>query len=329
MASINLSSSNTVGSGTGGSIVTLTMNPAIDVSTSTAKVISEHKLRCGPSRIDPGGGGVNVARTIHRLGGEALAIYAVGGLTGATYRKLLEAEGVPSLAVPIAGTTRESFTVDETESGEQFRFVLQGPEFSEAEWRSCLAALEAAIAPGGYVVASGSLPPGVPTDFYARVTRLAHAHGARSIVDSSGEALAEAVAEGVYLVKPSRRELGELVGRELVSEQLEVDAASELVSRGSAQLVALTLGKAGAVLASAEGVIRLPVPQVNVLSTVGAGDGFLGAFVWRLSQGRDPESAFRTAIAAGSATAAQAATEMCSLEDVELLEALLPEATRY
>lgn len=324
MASVTLSSSNTARS-----IVTLTVNPALDVSTSTPRVESEHKLRCGPSRIDPGGGGVNVARTIHRLGGEVLAIYAAGGLTGTTYRQLLEAEGVPSLAVPVAGMTRESFTVDETDSGEQFRFVLQGPEFSEAEWQGCLTTLEEAIVPGGYVVASGSLPPGVPTDFYARVARLAHRHDARSIVDASGEALDAALAEGVYLVKPSRRELSELVGRELTSEQSEVDAASELVTRGSAELVALTLGKAGAVLASASAVIRLPVPEVRVLSAVGAGDGFLGAFVWRLAQCRDPESAFRSAVAAGSATAAKAATEMCTLVDVEVLEALLPEAVRY
>ncbi|QYH34768.1 1-phosphofructokinase family hexose kinase [Salinibacterium sp. M195] len=311
------------------SIVTLTINPALDISTSTPRVIRDHKLRCGASRIDPGGGGVNVARTIRNLGGDALAIYAAGGLTGATYRQLLEAEGVPSLAVPIAGTTRESFTVDETESSEQFRFVLQGPEFSEAEWRACLATLEEAIVPGGYVVASGSLPPGVPTDFYAQVARLAHKHDARSIVDTSGEALAAALAEGVYLVKPSLRELSELVGRALTSEQDEVDAAAELVARGSAQLVGLTLGEAGAVLASGSGVIRLPVPKVQVQSVVGAGDAFLGAFVWRLSQGLDPELAFRSAVAAGSATAAKPATEMCAIAEVEALEKLLPEATRY
>lgn len=286
-------------------------------------------MRCGPSRIDPGGGGVNVARTIHSLGGDALAIYAAGGLTGATYRQLLEAEGVPSLAVPISGTTRESFTVDEGESSEQFRFVLQGPQFSEAEWRNCLATLEHAIIPGGYVVASGSLPPGVPADFYARVARLAHQKDARSIIDTSGDALEVALAEGVYLVKPSLRELSELVGRELSSEQDEVDAASELIAHGSAQLVALTLGEAGAVLASAAGVIRLPVPKVHVQSVVGAGDAFLGAFVWRLSQGHDPEVAFRSAVAAGSATAAQPATTMCTRAEVEALELLLPEATRY
>ena len=310
-------------------IVTLTINPALDISTSIPRVMKDHKLRCGPSRIDPGGGGVNVARTIHNLGGDTLAIYAAGGLTGATYRQLLEAEGVPSLAVPIAGTTRESFTVDETEPGGQYRFVLRGPEFSEAEWRSCLATLENAIVAGGYVVASGSLPPGVPTDFYAQVAQLAHKHDAHSIVDTSGEALNAALAEGVYLVKPSLRELSELVGRELTTEQSQVDAAAELVTRGSAKLVALTLGEAGAVLASASGVIRLPVPKVRVQSVVGAGDAFLGAFVWRLSQGHDPESAFRSAVAAGSATAATPATEMCALQEVEALELLLPEATHY
>lgn len=291
--------------------------------------MKDHKLRCGPSRIDPGGGGANVARTIHNLGGDTLAIYAAGGLTGATYRQLIEAEGVPSLAVPIAGTTRESFTVDETEPGGQYRFVLQGPEFSEAEWRSCLATLENAIVAGSYVVASGSLPPGVPTDFYAQVAQLAHKYDAYSIVDTSGDALHAALAEGVYLVKPSLRELSELVGRELATEQSQVDAAAELVARGSAKHVALTLGEAGAVLASASGVIRLPVPKVRVQSVVGAGDAFLGAFVWRLSQGHNPESAFRSAVAAGSATAATPATEMCALEEVEALELLLPEATRY
>jgi len=311
------------------SIVTLTINPALDISTSTAHVVPEHKLRCGPSQMDPGGGGVNVARTIHSLGGQALAIYAAGGITGQTYQQLLETEGVPSLAVPVAGTTRESFTVDETDSGKQFRFVMQGPELSEAEWRGCLAALEDTIVPGGYVVASGSLPPGVPTDFYADVARLARQHDARPIVDASGEALEMALTEGVYLIKPSLRELRELAGRELTSEQSQMDAACELVARGATELVALTLGKAGAVLASATGVIRLPVPTVRVRSTVGAGDAFLGAFVWKLSQGLEPEHAFRFAVAAGSAMAATEASRMFSFSDVEALEKDLPHATRH
>lgn len=304
-------------------ILTLTVNPALDISTSTELVTSGHKLRCGSSRVDPGGGGVNVARVVQRLGGRTLAVYTAGGPTGEAYRRLIEAERIPTLVVPIHGSTREDFTVDETTTGKQFRFVLQGPELSESEWRACLALVEESIPVGGYVVASGSLPPGVPDDFYARVARLAREHDARCIVDASGPALTEALAEGVFLVKPSRRELGVHVGATLESDESQVEAASALVADGSAEHVALTLGGEGAVLASKSGTLRLSVPQVEVRSTVGAGDSFLAAFVLRLAQGRTLEAAFRAAVAAGTATVTTPATELCHREDVERLEAEL------
>lgn len=304
-------------------ILTVTVNPALDVSTSIDRVSTDRKLRCGPTRLDPGGGGVNVARVVQRLGGQALAVYAVGGPTGDAYRQLIEAERLPAVAVPIAGSTRESFTVDETSTQKQFRFVLQGPELGEAEWRACLAAVEQSIPVGGYVVASGSLPPGVPPDFYARVARMTRARDARCLVDASGPALAEALTEGVYLVKPSRRELAEHVGATLDTEQSQVDAASALVAQGAAEFVALSLGAAGAVLASRTGILCLPVPQVHVLSTVGAGDSFVGAFVLRLAQGHDPGSAFRAAVAAGTATTMTPGTQLCRRDDVERLEAQL------
>ncbi|HZK59825.1 MAG TPA: 1-phosphofructokinase family hexose kinase, partial [Cryobacterium sp.] len=243
--------------------------------------------------------------------------------TGEAYRQLIEAERVPAVAVPISGSTRESFTVDETSTNKQYRFVLQGPELSEAEWRACLALVEESIPVGGYVVASGSLPPGVPHDFYARVARMTRARDARCLVDSSGPALAAALAEGVFLVKPSRRELAEHVGATLDTEQSQVDAAAALVADGSAEFVALSLGPAGAVLASKAGIIRLPVPRVHVRSTVGAGDSFVGAFVLRMAQGHDPELAFRSAVAAGTATAMTPGTELCHRDDVERLEAEL------
>lgn len=305
-------------------VLTLTVNPALDLSTWTERVVSGHKLRCGPSRTDPGGGGVNVARVVHRLGGRVLAVHTAGGPVGEAYRRLIDAEGVPTRVVPVRGSTREDFTVDERATGRQFRFVLQGPELGEAEWQACLDAVDESLPPGGYVVASGSLAPGVPEDFYARVARLARSRGARCIVDASGPALAAALAEGVFLVKPSRRELGAHVGAELETEQEQVDAASALVADGSAELVALTLGAEGAVLASAEGVRRLAVPSVKVSSTVGAGDSFLGAFVLRLAQGRPVADAFRSAVAAGTATVLRRGTELCRPGDVERLETELP-----
>ncbi|MFZ2964924.1 MAG: 1-phosphofructokinase family hexose kinase [Rhodoglobus sp.] len=305
------------------SILTLTINPALDVSTSTERVIPGHKLRCGPTMLDPGGGGVNVARVVQRLGGQAVAVYAAGGPTGQAYRQLLDREGVVARIVNIGGSTRESFTVDETSSGEQFRFVLQGPSLQESEWRDCLDAVDSLGVGGGLLVASGSLPLGVPDDFYARVARIAKQHGMRCVVDASGPALRAALDEGVYLIKPSLRELSELIGTALGSEQDQVAAAQQLVADGRAEVVALTLGAAGAILVTAEGVLRQANPEVEVKSTVGAGDSFLAAFVLRIAQGRSVEEAFRAAVAAGSATAMTPATELCHRADVERLEARL------
>ena len=305
-------------------IVTLTMNPALDVSTSVDRVVSERKLRCGPSRFDPGGGGVNVARAIRNLGGSSLAIYPLGGPTGQAYRGFAEEAGVVVRVIAIQENTRESFTIDERSTGEQYRFVLRGPNLRESEWRACLAAVRDHLPQGGYLVASGSLPPGVPVDFYAMLARIGAAENVRVVVDAAGPPLEAALAEGVFLIKPSRDELAAIVGtdRALRPEE-QLAAANAIVGDGRAEIVALTLGAAGALLVSSAGALRLPTPDVQVASTVGAGDAFLGALVLRLAEGRPVESAFRAAVAAGSATAMRLGTELCRADDVARLEKTL------
>jgi 6-phosphofructokinase 2 len=305
-------------------IVTLTMNPAVDVSSSTDVVEPEHKLRCGPSRFDPGGGGVNVTRAIRNLGGNSIAIYPLGGPSGQAYRGFLEAEGIVGRVITIAGNTRESFTIDELSTGRQFRFVLQGPTLREPEWRACLSVVGDMLPVGGYLVASGSLPPGVPDGFYALLARISARNGVRLVVDTSGPALAAALEAGVFLVKPSLRELGELVGADgTLDADEQVEAAQEIVAEGRAEIVALTLGGAGALLVTADEVLRLPTPRAEVKSVVGAGDSFLAALVLRLAQGRSLAEAFRSAVAAGTAAAMAPATELCRAADVARLEAEL------
>ena len=304
-------------------ILTVTVNPALDVTTSTDHVVPEHKLRCGQTRLDPGGGGINVSRAIRNLGGTTTALYTAGGPTGQAYRQLLEHEGIAARAIPIAGSTRESFTVDELSTGEQFRFVLQGPQFAEHEWRAVLAAIDRELPEGGYIVASGSLPPGVPDDFYARIAQLAAQRHARAIVDSSGPSLRAALDEGVHVVAPSRRELAQLVGADLADLAAQVAAAQTLVKDGRSALVALTLGGDGAVLVSGDQVLRLPAAAVTVQSTVGAGDAFLAGLVLRLAQGRSAAEAFRTAVASGAATAALPGTGLGDAATVARLEETL------
>lgn len=305
-------------------IVTLTMNPALDVSSTVDRVVPEHKMRCGPSRYDPGGGGVNVSRAIRNLGGHSVAIYPLGGPTGQAYRGYLEEAGIVGRVITIAGSTRESFTVDETSTGEQFRFVLQGPTLREPEWRACMSVVGDHLPVGGFLVASGSLPPGVPVDFYAQLARICAEHDVKVVVDASGPALVAALEEGVYLIKPSRDELAGLIGADAdLGLEEQVDAARGIVASGRSQVVALTLGGAGAVLVSADGALHLPTPRVELASAVGAGDAFLGALVLRLAEGRSLADAFCTAVAAGSATAMLPATELCRPEDVARLEAEL------
>lgn len=302
-------------------IVTLTINPAIDISTDVDEVTPEHKLRCGHSHHEPGGGGINVARVAKRLGGDPLAIYAAGGPSGEAFANLFTKQQVPQVRVPIAASTRESFTVTETSTGKQYRFVLEGPELVRDEWQSTLDALDAALSPETeFVVASGSLPPGVPTDYYARVARIAKAHGVRCVVDASGDALTEALTEGVFMVKPSLRELEDYIGHELSHSEAQREAARSLVDAGGAELVAVSLGPQGALAVTADTALRMPAVDIPVRGTVGAGDSFVAGMVTRLADGADLQDALITGIAAGSATAACASTSLADAALVRDLE---------
>jgi 6-phosphofructokinase 2 len=303
-----------------GPIVTLTLNPALDVSTSVDRVVSRHKLRCEAPRVDAGGGGVNVARTIVALGGVATPIYTVGGLTGERYRLLMHQDGLPGVPISIGGETRESISVSDRGNGEQFRFVFPGPSMTADECRRCLDAVAQLLVPGAYLVVSGSLPPGVPDDFYANVVRLAQAHGARRAVDASGAALIHALAAGVDFAKLSLRELCELVGRDVHTDEQQDAALAELVDDGRVGAVALTLGADGAVLATRDGVLRSPAFAVAERSTVGAGDAFVGAFVLRTCQGRPAAEALRAGLAAAAGVVSSPGTGAPHRELVERLE---------
>lgn len=297
-------------------IVTITMNPAVDLSTSVDRVVPVHKLRCSPAVRDPGGGGINVARVATRLGADVQAIYPRGGETGALLRRLIDGEGIASLEVHVAGETREDITVFEEETAEQFRFVFPGPELSQAEWRQCLAAIAALQGNPAFFVASGSLPPGVPADFYAEAASLAKTRGAKVIVDTSGPALQAALGEGVFLIKPNLRELRQMTGLALDDLSSRIAAARELVTAGRAEIVALSLAHEGALFVTGGGTWRAPALEVELVSAVGAGDSFVGALTWSLASGHDLEQAFRYAVAAGSAALLTPGTGLSRAEDV-------------
>lgn len=301
-------------------LVTLTMNPAIDIATSVEKVMPTSKLRCGPVTRSPGGGGINVARVLHRLGHDVTAVYPAGGPTGKRLELLVGEEGIDSCVVPIVAETRESFTALEQESGAEYRFVLPGPAISEAEAEEVLEALASLERTARFVVLSGSLPQTVPRYFYARAATIAREAGAEVAVDTYGEALSAALrAGGLAVIKPSLRELSELIGKNPESEADRVAACRALVLEGGVEMVALTLGAKGAMLIGRDFAYAAEAVPVDVKSAVGAGDSFLAAMVGGLADGREPVEAFRSAVAAGSAALLHPGTALCLKADVERL----------
>lgn len=303
-------------------IATLTMNPTIDVAAQAQSVRPTHKLRTFADREDPGGGGINVARVIQALGGRSLALVLAGGFTGQRLEQLLAETGVEFRIVPIRGRTRTSYTVTDASNGHEFRFIAQGPAVSETEWQATLdmiATLEA-----DWLIASGSLPPGVPEDFYGRLAEVARARSIRFVIDSSGPALqAGLAANGVELVKSSLSELETVTGRRLPDHAAQETAARELVAAGRSRMVALTLGEKGALLVTSAGALRLPALEVVENGTVGAGDSFLAGMVTSLADGRTPEDAFAWGVAAGGAAVTVPGTARPDRVLVERLRGLI------
>lgn len=298
-----------------GRIVTVTLNPALDLQSSADVVRPVHKIRTSDDRVDPGGGGINVARVVHELGGDALALITVGGITGHYIEDLLDEAGVNRIPVPIAGRNRISLTVLERASGLAYRFVPQGPHLAEHEWKDVLDRLEAVEA--CWVVASGSLPPGAPPDAYGQMARLAVRRRISFALDTSGPALRKALDVGVDLVKPSLSELESLVGHRLSNRAEQERELAALVRSGAARIVALTLGAEGVLCTTSDTQFQLAGAQEDVGSAVGAGDSFLGGMVLALSRGACARDAVAWGIACGSSAAAATGTARINREDVE------------
>lgn len=298
------------------SIATLTMNPTIDVAYEVESVFHTQKMRALEEHYAPGGGGINVARVFVRLGGNARCYYLSGGATGPALDGLLDLHQLVRTRIAIAEPTRLATTVFEQASGREYRVVPPGPSVAPEEWRLCLDMLEQADC--DYLVASGSLPRGVPEDFYVRVCRIMEARGIAMVVDTSGAALKACLeAGGITLVKPNLRELSEIAGRELETADEAAQAAAEIVNRGQAEMVAVTLGHKGAVLVSRGETLQLPPIEVEVQSAVGAGDSFVAGMVYGLALGWEPAKAFRHGMATGTAAVLTPGTTLAYPHDIE------------
>ncbi len=303
-------------------IVTLTFNPALDMNTSVKEIVPERKLKCSDPLYEPGGGGINVARAIKKLGGDAIAVYFSGGDTGNKITALLQAERIRTRAVPIVDMTRQNLIILNLSSQGQYLFDMPGPLISAAELKACMDTLEQ-ISAIEFLVVSGSLPKGVGPDMFFQLADLARRKHAKLVVDTAGESLQVAVKAGAYLIKPNLKELGLLTGQENMSEENAGEAARGILQHSACEVIVVSMANKGALLITRALELKIKPPPVTVLSTVGAGDSLVGGLIYSLSNKKPLEEAIRYGVACGTSATISPGIELCRKEDAEHLYSLI------
>ena len=307
-------------------LLTLTLNPALDLSTETPELRPAEKLRCTLPRMDPGGGGINVARAMRLLGAAPRVLAATGGGTGQDIRRLLEREDIAVEQIGPGHTTRQSLSVTETGAGRQYRFVLPGARWTAADWIRAERQIRDACAPGDWLVISGSEPPGLPAEAVHELAVALDARRVNVLLDTSGPALAGAAAlvDRTLSVLRMNREEAETVAGPLADIGAVAAFARRLAARGAARLVAVASGAEGTVVADDRDAWLAVAPKIEVISRVGAGDSFVAAFTIALARGADAPRACAEGAAAASAACLSPATDLC---DPETVRDLLAETT--
>lgn len=298
-------------------IVTLTVNPALDKSAHFRGLVPEQKIRCENPQFDAGGGGINVSKAIARLEGTSKAIFTSGGATGEMVEELMANENIECQTIPIQNWTRESFVAVDDNTNLQYRFGFKGAEINSEEKERILEAVRQLDCE--YLVLSGSLNEGLPADFYKQIAQIAKQSNIKLVVDAYGDALKNVLDEGVYLIKPNVGELAKLIGVERLEMEEVHQAAQQVIDKGAAELVAVSLGPQGAVLVTKDSFDFVPAPNVVKRSTVGAGDSMVGGILWALSQNKSLKEAIRWGVACGSAATMNEGTKLFQLQDANRL----------
>lgn len=300
-------------------IITLTVNPAIDKSTTVAGLKPNSKLRCTSPVFEAGGGGINVSHVLKELGGSSLCMYMAGGATGNHLKDILIELDISQKVIPIKGWTRENLAVTDTVQNHQYRFGMPGPELSEAECQEVLQELELLLEEGDFLVASGSLSPGMPIDFYAKVGLIAQKKGAKYVLDTSGEALVKGAMAGVYMLKPNLGELSTLCGVQTMSFR-DLDASAKVfMDHTPCEILVVSLGAQGALMVTKDEVAYITAPIVYQQSTIGAGDSMVAGMIFRLAMGGSHMEMAQFGVACGTAATMSAGTQLCKMDDIEPL----------
>ena len=298
-------------------ILTITLNPAIDKSTVTDLIQPEVKQRCSDVMNEPGGGGINVSKALKKLKAESIALFPAGGHNGEKLKSLLKAEEIPFHSIDSSVETRENWVVLESETNHQFRFTFPGKSIEESVFKNLIDDIRS-FSPT-YVVASGSLPPGLPAHFYGLIVKTANSVGAKCIVDTSGPALQALKGKHAFLIKPNIGELCKMLNVDILQNNEVHDAAQQAVRDGFAELIAVSMGPEGAWLVTADEKHFAAAPAVKKKSTVGAGDSMVAGITYMLQEQQPLQQVINFGVACGSAATMNEGTQLFKIEDVHKL----------
>lgn len=305
-------------------VVTLTPNPVLDRTLTVPQVLLDTVLRADEVRLDAGGKGFNVSRALKTMGSESVAMALVGGATGALLEEMLHAWGVTTRFVQVHDETRTNIVVTEADGAHHLKVNEAGPQIRPHELEQLLAAIDDVLQPNDLWVLAGSLPRGLPADFYARLIERIGARGGAVVLDASGEPLRQGLQAAPFLAKPNALEAAEATGLPVAGVEEAAAAARRLLAQG-VRLPAISLGADGLLLAALEGAATVPEvwhaqpPPIVALNTVGAGDAAVAGMVWALAQGLAAPEVVRYGAACGTAAAARAGVTFATLVEVEAM----------
>lgn len=295
-------------------VLTITLNPSVDIGTEADQVITDQKTRCSAPVYDPGGGGINVSRVLNRLGVHSDALFVAGGYTGNLLKQMMEEESIPTIPIESTDKTRQNISIIDNSIGKQYRFVLPGLISNIDTWHTVLTEIDRLAPMHSYIVASGSLPAGIPQQAYSEIASIAHSHGASFILDTSGTSLIHGLEHGAEFIKPNQEEFREL--RTTFSARNDEELCDILFRKGVKNIVH-TLGKEKTLLITPEGTTEFKPPTIKLRSTIGAGDSFVGGLVAGLLKGFSKTKSVGYGISAAASTLQSEGTDLCDPQEVE------------
>ena len=297
-------------------IVTLTINPAIDRTISVDRLAFEDRAYVNSSRESGGGRGINASCVIHSFGGESTAVFPSGGHSGKRLEAYLNGCGLRIAVVPIRNPIRTNLTVTD-KHGLTVNLNETGPTLSKAEVARVEQTVLGALDHASWLMVCGSIPPGVPSSFYAKLISTARRKGVKTLLDADGAALREGIEAGPTVVTPNQQEAERLLGVTLLTRKTYVEAAEKIRAMGPESVV-LSVGSRGAIGAFQKGLFEAVPPRVDAVCPIGSGDALAAAYAWSMERNPDrPAEALRWGVAAGTASAQMPGMAFASLRQTE------------